>query len=270
MLGKLLKYEVKATARSFLPIYLAIILFALMNRFINPFVQVENTATASVEVFGFLDFLRMVSVFVYFALIVAVIAMTLVIIIQRFYKNLLSDEGYLMFTLPVKPWQHIISKFLVSIMWFLLSFVVIFCSVLVLIRIENLFSQIGEALKVANGFFGTNFMILTPIFALISAGYFVMSVYNALSIGHLFIKHRILASFGAYIGIYIINQIVFATFILISSKAIFLPLMESLGPVPPSSNLSILMISLMVIYGLLGGANFISANIILNKKLNLE
>jgi hypothetical protein len=33
MLGKLLKYEIKATARLFLPLYLTILIFAAINRF---------------------------------------------------------------------------------------------------------------------------------------------------------------------------------------------------------------------------------------------
>ena len=102
MLGKLLKYEIKATARWFLPIYIIIFLFAFINRLINPFQKVGDTYTATVEGLNFLNFMRGISIFVYFALIVAVIAMTFIIIIQRFYKNLLGDEGYIMFTLPVK------------------------------------------------------------------------------------------------------------------------------------------------------------------------
>lgn len=41
---------------------------------------------------------------------VALFVLTMIVIIQRFYKGLLCDEGYLMFTLPVKPWQLIATK----------------------------------------------------------------------------------------------------------------------------------------------------------------
>ena len=41
-------------------------------------------------------------------------AYTCVVTIQRFYKGLLGQEGYLMFTLPVKNWQLVFSKALVS------------------------------------------------------------------------------------------------------------------------------------------------------------
>ena len=45
---------------------------------------------------------------------VAVMIVTLIIIIQRFYKNLLCDEGYLMNTLPMSVWKNITSKLVVA------------------------------------------------------------------------------------------------------------------------------------------------------------
>lgn len=268
MLGKLLKYETKATARSFLPVYIAILLFAFINRVINPFKQVGDTTGVTIEGFSFLNMMRIASVVIYFALIVATIAMTFVIIIQRFYKNLLGDEGYLMFTLPVKTWQHIISKLLVSLLWTILSFIVIVSSVLVLIRVDNLFGEIVRIIGEGRRFFGDVFLILAPISSLIGSTYFILTVYNALSIGHLFTKHRILASFGAYIGIYIFTQIVLTIFIFATANAIFQPLAQS--DLPIHAQILTLMISMMVLYSLLGAANFASANIILNRKLNLE
>lgn len=268
MLGKLLKYETRATARLFLPIYVAILLFALINRLINPFEKVGNTMVTTVEGFSFLNMMRMISGFVYFALIVAVIAMTLVIIIQRFYKNLLGDEGYLMFTLPVKPWQHIISKLLISMLWNILSFIVIICSVLILINVDNLFGELGRIIDSARAFFGDTILLLIPFSALILSAYFIITVYNALSIGHLFTKHKILASFGAYVGIYITSQVVFTIFALISANKLLEPLAKSTVPLP--SNIVTLIISLTTLYAILGAVNFIVANVILNRKLNLE
>ena len=42
MLGKLMKYEIKATARLFLPLYAALLVFSLINRFLNPFAIGES------------------------------------------------------------------------------------------------------------------------------------------------------------------------------------------------------------------------------------
>ncbi|MFY9176328.1 MAG: hypothetical protein WBI74_04875 [Caldicoprobacterales bacterium] len=268
MLGKLLKYEIKATARWFLPIYIIIFLFAFINRVISPFQKVGDTYSVTVEGLSFFNFMRGISIFVYFALVVAVVAMTFVIIIQRFYKNLLGDEGYLMFTLPVKPWQHIVSKLLISMMWIVLSFFVIISSVLILLNIDNLFSELGRLINIARDFMGATLMFLIPVSALTSSAYFIITVYNALSIGHLFTKHKILASFGAYMVIYVVSQAIFSIFAFATANRILVPLAESTATVPPQ--VTSLIASVTIIYALLGIANFIIANTILSKRLNLE
>jgi len=268
MLGKLLKYEIKATARWFLPIYIVILLFAFINRLINPFQKVGDAYTVTVEGLSFLNFMRGISIFVYFALIVAVIAMTFIIIIQRFYKNLLGDEGYLMFTLPVKTWQHIISKLLTSVMWIILSAIIIVSSILILLNIDNLFSELGRLISTARDIMGDTLLVLIPILALTSSAYFIITVYNALSIGHLFTKHRILASFAAYIAIYLVGQIVFTIFAFVTANKILVPLAQSTAIVPPQ--VTTLIVSVTIIYALLGIVHFTVANLILNNKLNLE
>ena len=59
-----------------------------------------------------------------FALL-AMLAVIVIVAVQRFYKNLLGDEGYLMFTLPATPGQQIFSKLLVSLVWSLMGIVVV-------------------------------------------------------------------------------------------------------------------------------------------------
>ena len=89
MLGKLIKYEFNANSRTFLPMYIALILVAAVNRVLRVTMSEANLA------FG-------ISIMLLVGLFMALGIITLVVIIQRFNKNLLGDEGYLMFTLPVK------------------------------------------------------------------------------------------------------------------------------------------------------------------------
>ncbi len=56
-----------------------------------------------------------------FALWVAMGVLTVVSIIQRFYKNLLGDEGFLMFTLPVSSTTLLGSKMLAAMLWTIAS-----------------------------------------------------------------------------------------------------------------------------------------------------
>ena len=51
----------------------------------------------------------------------AIAVLCFVSTVQRFYKNLLGREGYLMHTLPVTETQLILSKLLTSMVWVLCS-----------------------------------------------------------------------------------------------------------------------------------------------------
>ena len=50
MLGKLLKYEIKQ-ARLFLPLYAALLVFSIINRFLNPFVISKPIDNMSAQLF---------------------------------------------------------------------------------------------------------------------------------------------------------------------------------------------------------------------------
>ena len=86
MLGKLMKYEFMATGRTFLPLFAALILVSIVNRLLSSLGLNVPSAIGTV-----------VSVI----LMVGVAVVTLLITLQRFRNNLLSNEGYLMMTLPV-------------------------------------------------------------------------------------------------------------------------------------------------------------------------
>ena len=146
MLRKLMKYELTATARIFLLLSGTVLALGLLNKLFFMMGIFGGNLPFPVELTAGLTMMM------YFFVIGAIFVMTLIITIQRFYKNLLGDEGYLMFTLPVKPWQHIVSKMTVAIFWFIVSvFVTIFSGLMIGISFEllaelpDIFSQImGE------------------------------------------------------------------------------------------------------------------------------
>ncbi len=121
MLGKLIKNELKATARMFLPLYGLLIILTFVNKFVFELPQ-KYAATEAI--------IKVISALLYTAIITAIVALSFIMLIQRFHKNLLQDEGYLMHTLPVTAGQHIVSKLLVSLLWNMLSTVVVTFSVL--------------------------------------------------------------------------------------------------------------------------------------------
>ena len=119
MFYKLCKYEFKSIIRTLGPIYLAVIAISIVNMFMGVGSMTNGYYDTLLNNFNFgkslLNLVQMVSIFAYFGVMVALSVLTLIVIIQRFYKGLLCDEGYLMFTLPVKPWMLILQKVLLHL-----------------------------------------------------------------------------------------------------------------------------------------------------------
>ena len=81
MLGNLLKYELKATSRVFIPLYIAILV-----------VSIVNGLSLNLEILN----IQGLATIVLMCLFISLFVITIVVTIQRFNKNLLKDEGYLM------------------------------------------------------------------------------------------------------------------------------------------------------------------------------
>ena len=60
----------------------------------------------------------------YAAVLAALGVMTVLPVIQRFYKGLLREEGYLMFTLPVESWKIVLAKALAAVLMIHISLIV--------------------------------------------------------------------------------------------------------------------------------------------------
>ena len=163
MLSKLLKYEFKATAKVFIFMYLSLLLFALINRFVNPF-DILNKATS----FNLAALFSLISIITYFIILVGVMIVTLVVLIQRFYKNLLGNEGYLMFTMPVKQWMHIVSKLVTAVVWTLLSMVIVICSILIFSGATEVLEALSDITEGIRSIFGTAGLIILPVSGIIA------------------------------------------------------------------------------------------------------
>lgn len=269
MLKKLMKYEFKATGRVLLPLYGTLLLFALINRFIFSGSLDESINKA----FGTLgNIANLISVFAYGCTMAAVFAVTFFVIVQRFYKNILGDEGYLMNTLPIKPSTNILNKILVSVLWTIISCFVTFISILILfVNFNNVTIAISEftgLLKVAYSYYGNSLYLLFFGFclnALVNLTKSITMIYAAISIGHLFNKSKILFSIGAFIGLSIISNLLNSILMYIGSQ------INLSQTTLNGSNLILgfLLISIIIslIYLMI---YFLITNYILTKRLNLE
>ncbi|AOR22789.1 ABC transporter permease [Clostridium taeniosporum] len=270
MLGKLIKYETKATGRTLLPLYAALLIFALINKIFmnNDFSIIDRNTLGGVP--------AMLSIFAYIATMVAIFVVTFFVIIQRFYKNILGDEGYLMHTLPVHPWQNITSKLLVGIIWIIVSGIVAILSVLILAFNSNalnpnLFRDISEGFSYFYAQYGVSGYMIGLEFiiaALLQIAVGIIMIYASISIGHLFNKRRILSSFGAFIVLNIIMNAITSTIAIVFSDKYSSSMIS--WNISSINQAHVIFIGAIIINVLFFICYFLITNYIIKNKLNLE
>ena len=148
--------------------------------------------------------LSRIPMFLYVGLFIALVVATLFVVVMRFYKGLLKEEGYLMHTLPVKEWQLIASKGVTATVTVLISMVLAAVSIVLLNLVGNLsgigelFQAVGEACRKHP----ESFLYALEALLVVLAGIMteVYKIYTSLSIGQLMTKHRMIWSVAAYIG----------------------------------------------------------------------
>lgn len=210
MLKKLIHHEFIATGRIFLPLYGA---FLIMSVLLRVYMEIQNTWGITLP--GWLGVIGAVPIILYVLLFIAVLAATVVVAIQRFYKNLMTEEGYLMFTLPVKVHQLINSKLIVATVWSIASSLVCVISVFLLVVTPDTFKAIGYWWKIiyvsaANqGLYLTGWLAFELIVSMLIGvvGSFIM-IYAAIAATNFSSNHKVLMGIGAYVAISIVLQTV--------------------------------------------------------------
>lgn len=271
MLTKLLKYEFRSIGRQLIPLYLGVLGLAVVNHFFWFSVPANrgglNDALGGVPAIA--------SMMAYVAVIVALGVITLLLIIQRFYKGLLTEEGYLMFTLPCKPWQLIAAKGITAACMTIAASCVGFLSVMLMALSP---SDWGGFLK---GFtevpwhelfkvhalwplYIVEFIVLCVVALFSTIGH----IYVSISIGHLSSKHRVAFAILTYIGINIAWTVLMSTLANVTNMWYWdFTWLDTIGaPGQVHLAMMILIASQLVptiIY-------FVATNWILSNKLNLE
>ena len=208
MLGKLIKNEYKATARAFLPLYLVLIVVTILNKIM---LEVETGAGETVSSSSVYTIITTLLMITFFLTLFAVGVLTVILIIKRFYDNMLKDEGYLSFTLPVTTGQHLISKIFVSYSWFVLSILLIIAAVCTVesgFGVWQAFTEIIQPLwEVVQDKYLTEFICVAVlvIFGIYNG---IVMPYTCFSIGQRFTNHKVMGAFLTYLAIYMINQVI--------------------------------------------------------------
>lgn len=207
MFLKLLKQDFRATARLMLPVYVAAVLLALLSR-IGPAIQ-----SGRVEG-GFLYVFTQLTSILFVLAMAAVVIVSFVLMIWRFKKNLISDEGYLMFTLPVSTGELIWSKLIVAIAWFFCSAVVAALCIM-LVSYKNDMMDLFTNIHVA-GFSDAQqrTMTLGVICSVLVTGVNVcLMFYAAMAVGQSVRSHKTLMTVVIFFVFYIVVQTLSAFFL---------------------------------------------------------
>ena len=264
VLSKLLKYDLRANLKIFLFIWPAILVFGLLER-------VALMAELPVKISAI--FVNLTTVLFVLAVIAACV-FALVISVIRFYSGLLRDEGYLMFTLPVRPWQLVLSKLLTALLTLVVRGLVSFVSVGILFGgIRGLLPSIRTSLEqsfggIINGW-GIALLILLVV---VQVAVSVLQIYLSCSIGHLFRRKRILFAVLFYYAINVVLETVAVTSIIVLSNfepfCRFLVQLSAGMSAPGMFNLFIgVMLALLAVLGIV---YFFVTERILRRHLNLE
>lgn len=261
MLNKLLKHELKATSRLLLPLYLILMLVSLLDRFV-----------LSLDIFtGALAIIPGLFTAVYVISIIAVLVTTFLLMITRFYKNLMSDEGYLMFTLPVSSERLIISKLVVSILWTFASVIAVVASLAVVFATpDNMqvfwrnFDTILAELRTV--FKGRSALLIVEFIVMILFGViqYILLIYVSIAVGHLFTHHKLAGSIIAYFCIYTAAEILIVIVLAVGGM-IFRKSFAEMNSIP-----AIVFPASIVITSVFNLLYFFATNYIFKKHLNLE
>lgn len=203
MTNKLIKWEFKSIIKQIGIVWISLPIMAIiltLYQRANSGFDLANSGRLSNIILSILTF-------TYGGVFLAMIAVTTLIIIMRFYKGLLKEEGYLMNTLPVKTGQLILSKGVVAVIVSIISGIIGAISIFILSSpvvpwstyYEGLCELFSSPQNVGNA-------IRVILAILLGAFSKILELYLAMAIGQMSKKHKVLFSVLAYFGIQIIWQ----------------------------------------------------------------
>lgn len=194
MLIHLMKYEMRSQSRLLLPLHALLLLASILGRFFITGKIYNHVPT--------IIFIILITLYVFS--LIGISTGTQLFISARFYQSLFTDEGYLAFTLPVTPGQHLLARTLVGGFWAVIDTIAIFASFIILVMVPEVSSHWPELSEALTNEFGMNcntFFMLMFLLSCISAFASIILIYFCIAIGQLFSKHRILIALLTYFGL---------------------------------------------------------------------
>ena len=270
MVKKLFKHELLAYMRILLPVWGILLGVAALGRMVQLF---EQDSVAYRIISGS-------SVTFYVIGIVACLVFPIVFGVQRFYKNLFTGEGYLSFTLPVTPFQHIWVKVSAAVLLTVATLLVAFVSLAVMTAGE-VFAEIMKAagyllkqlFQLQEYAVHIVFYVIEFIISLVLALFTeFLLFYTCIAIGQTFKKNRVLGAVGIYFLYYFLCQILGTVIIVFLSgvpETWYEALMQFIDR-EPLLFMHLLLCGGALVTAVIGAVYFLVTHTIIRKKLNLE
>lgn len=210
MFGKLMKYELRYLLRIFAPMWVVVLSLCVLSR-----LMLHPDLDGMMYVEGTEAILPILAVMLAVFGIITMMIVATVVLLQRFYKGMYGDEGYLMFTLPVTSGSLIHSKAISAMLMLIVTELLTFAGVMIMISYPEIWREFGlsfgellQMLLEMNGLTMTQFVVLAIWAAaagLLTVAQGIYLVYLAISMGQLWKKHPVA---GAIIAYYVITLVV--------------------------------------------------------------
>ena len=207
MLGKLIKHEFRATGRLMAPLFGALLLLAV-------FVRVSDLVLRRADAPVFFEALNALLLVVYVLAILGVTVFATILMIKRFHQNFLTDEGYLMFTLPAGVHSLLWSKLITAALFFIFTFLADALAVAIVVwrggMAADIYHGFASFFQELNGYYMANglaFALETLALLFVSLLVTCLLFYAPMSIGYSFANHKGLLSVVFYFVIQAILQI---------------------------------------------------------------
>ncbi len=210
---------------------------------------------------------------------VALISLSVIVSVVRFYKNMYSAEGYLTFTLPVTNAEHIFVKILLATVCQIVCFLTVFLSWCIALSgeiLNDVGDGVAEAVKDLADLIGSasviGYVIEFTLLAVVSVVANMLLYYACITVGQMAKKNRVLAAVGAYFAYYVATRIistVVSVILMVIELDVRIGVIDLIqGNIPEIVHLYLWCVIVQNV--LLGVAFWIVTQYIMTKKLNLE
>lgn len=237
MLSKLIKYEFKNTYKSLLMLFVVVILTSCLSRLLG---IVTKSYMFLKTLVGIVNVLNVI-------FIIGLPIIVFIMLIARYYRTMVKDEGYLTHTLPVSKNSLVLSKLIVTIIELILSVLVSISSLFVAFDIFNKIKPYAkEFINIINSY---SKLIIPIYFTLLFIGiiFYILLIYTSISFGQR--KKENKGLFSVIYGIVIYNVVQIASLVIAFIPMLWYPNFIELmnQEIPPASLLNTIFIISIVL-----------------------